>query len=194
MFLPPTSFLSVHSLQTLCLLPSDMAANFCVVQTFHHDVLDSAELQYFTRTPSHMVPSQDGWIIDLQRETEEKARQPEIKLGAIAQTHHTAKLCNTERSRTRNPKPTHGARDRPKQPQPRAGRDRASESGWQHACPGEGRRGQRPGWRQSRPGSQRRHSYMFHRWYRTTSTAERVHTRSAPMAIRRPLCLVFSKP
>jgi hypothetical protein len=31
----------------------------------------------------------------LQRETEEKARQPETKLGAIAQTHHTAKLCNT---------------------------------------------------------------------------------------------------
>jgi hypothetical protein len=90
--------------------------------------------------------------MDLQRETEEKARQPEIKLGAIAQTHHTAKLCNAKRSRTRNPKPTHGARDRPKQPQPRAGRDRASESGQQHAsrrtrptgtgtrCPGKGQR------------------------------------------------------
>jgi hypothetical protein len=30
--------------------------------------------------------------IDLQRETEEKARQPETKLGAIAQTPHTARL------------------------------------------------------------------------------------------------------
>jgi hypothetical protein len=28
---------------------------------------------------------------NLQRETEEKARQPETKLGAIAKTHHTAK-------------------------------------------------------------------------------------------------------
>jgi hypothetical protein len=63
--------------------------------------------------------------VDLQRDTEEKARQPEIKLGAIAQAHHTAKLCNAKRSRTRNPKPTHGAQGRPKQSQPRAGRDRA---------------------------------------------------------------------
>jgi hypothetical protein len=64
--------------------------------------------------------------IDLQRETEEKARQPETKLGAIAQTRHTARLCNAKRSRTRHPKPTHGARDRPKQPQPRTGQDRAT--------------------------------------------------------------------
>jgi DNA-nicking Smr family endonuclease len=61
--------------------------------------------------------------IDLHRETEEKARQPKIMLGAIARTRHTARLRNAKRSRTRNPKPTHGARDRPKQPQPRAGRD-----------------------------------------------------------------------
>jgi hypothetical protein len=31
--------------------------------------------------------------INLQRETEEKARQPETKLGAIAQTRHAARLC-----------------------------------------------------------------------------------------------------
>jgi hypothetical protein len=93
--------------------------------------------------------------IDLQRETEEKARQPETKLGkksAIAQTCHRARLRDAKRSRTRNPKPTHGARDRSKQPQPRAGRDRASEPGWRHAsrrtrptdtgtrCPGKGQR------------------------------------------------------
>jgi hypothetical protein len=52
-------------------------------------------------------------IVSLQRETEEKARQPETKLGAIAQTRHTARLCNAKRNRTRHPKPTHGARDRP---------------------------------------------------------------------------------
>jgi hypothetical protein len=71
--------------------------------------------------------------IDLQRETEEKARQPETKLSAIAQTRHTARLRDAKRSRTRNPKPTHGARDRPKQPQPRAGRARASEPGRRHS-------------------------------------------------------------
>jgi hypothetical protein len=54
--------------------------------------------------------------IDLQRETEEKARQPETKLSEIAQTRHIARLRDAKRSRTRNPKPTHGARDRPKQP------------------------------------------------------------------------------
>jgi hypothetical protein len=70
---------------------------------------------------------------ELQRETEEKACQPETKLGAIAQTRHTARLHNAKRSRTRHPKPTHGAQDRPKQPQPWAGRDRASESGQRHA-------------------------------------------------------------
>jgi hypothetical protein len=71
--------------------------------------------------------------IDLQRETEEKARQPETKLSAIAQTRHIAGLRDAKRSRTRNPKLTHGARDRPKQPQPRAVRDRASEPGRRHA-------------------------------------------------------------
>jgi hypothetical protein len=40
---------------------------------------------------------------DLQSETEEKARQPETKLGAIAQTRHTARLRNAKRSRTRHP-------------------------------------------------------------------------------------------
>jgi hypothetical protein len=74
-----------------------------------------------------------GSFIYLHRETEEKARQPEIKLSAIAQTRHIAGLRDAKRSRTRNPKPTHGARDRPKQPQPRAGRDRASEPGRRHA-------------------------------------------------------------
>jgi hypothetical protein len=55
------------------------------------------------------------------------------KALAIAQTRHIARLRNAKRSRTKHPKPTHGARDRPKQPQPRAGRDRASGSGQQHA-------------------------------------------------------------
>jgi hypothetical protein len=68
-------------------------------------------------------------IIDLHKETEEKARQPETKLSAIAQTRHIAKLRDAKRSSTRNPKPTHGARDRPKQSQLKAGRDRASEPG-----------------------------------------------------------------
>jgi hypothetical protein len=67
--------------------------------------------------------------IFLQRETEEKARQPETKLSAIAQTRHIARLRDAKRSRTRNPKPTHGARDRPTQSQPKAKRDRASEPG-----------------------------------------------------------------
>jgi hypothetical protein len=52
----------------------------------------------------------------LQRETGKKARQPETKLSAIAQTRHIARLRDAKRSRTRNPKSTHGARDRPKQP------------------------------------------------------------------------------
>jgi hypothetical protein len=60
-------------------------------------------------------------FINLQRETEEKTHQPETKLSAIAQTRHIARLRDAKRSRTRNPKPTHGAQDRPKQPQPRAG-------------------------------------------------------------------------
>jgi hypothetical protein len=34
--------------------------------------------------------------IDLHRETEEKARQPETKLDAIAQTHHIARLSNAK--------------------------------------------------------------------------------------------------
>jgi hypothetical protein len=54
---------------------------------------------------------QKGANIDLQRETEEKARQPEIKLGAIARTRHTARLRNARRSRTRNPPPTRRAQD-----------------------------------------------------------------------------------
>jgi hypothetical protein len=68
-------------------------------------------------------------FIVLQRDTEEKARQPETKLSAIAQTRHIARPRNAKRSRTKHPKPTHGVRDRPKQPQPRAGQDRASGSG-----------------------------------------------------------------
>jgi hypothetical protein len=90
--------------------------------------------------------------IDSPRETEKKARQPKIKLGAIARTRRTARLRNAKRSRTRNLKPTHRARDRPEQPQPRTGRDRASEPGRRHAsrrtrptdtgtrCPGKGQR------------------------------------------------------
>jgi hypothetical protein len=62
-----------------------------------------------------------------------KARQPETKLGVIAQTHHIARLRNSKRSRTKHPKPTHGARDRSKQPQPRSGRDHAAGSGQRHA-------------------------------------------------------------
>jgi hypothetical protein len=54
-------------------------------------------------------------IIGLQRETEEKAHQPEAKLGAIAQTRQTARPRNAKRSRTRHPNPRHGAQDRPKQ-------------------------------------------------------------------------------
>jgi hypothetical protein len=81
-----------------------------------------------------------------------RPRQPKKKPGAIARTRHTARLCNAKRSRTRNPKTTHRARDRPKQPQPRVGRDRASEPGRRQAsrrtrptdtgtrCPGKGQR------------------------------------------------------
>jgi hypothetical protein len=54
-------------------------------------------------------------MIYLQRETEEKARQPKTKLSAIAQTCHIARVRDAKRSRTTSPKPTHGARDRPKQ-------------------------------------------------------------------------------
>jgi hypothetical protein len=102
-----------------------------------------------TYAPDRHRDAHNIWI---HRETEEKARQPEIKLGAIAQTHHTAKPCNAKRSRTRNPKPTDGERDRPRQPQPRAGRDHASGSGQRRAsrrtpptdtgtrCPGKGQR------------------------------------------------------
>jgi hypothetical protein len=91
-------------------------------------------------------------MTDLHRDTEEKARQPETKLGAIAQTRLIARLRNAKRSQTKHPKPTHGTRDRPQQPQPRAGRDRAAGSGLQHAsrrtrptdtgtrCPDKGRR------------------------------------------------------
>jgi hypothetical protein len=88
----------------------------------------------------------------IHRETEEKACQPETTLGAIAQKRHIARLRNAKRSRIKHPKPTHGAQDRPKQPQPRAGLDRASGSGQRHAsrrtrptdtgtrCPGKGKR------------------------------------------------------
>jgi hypothetical protein len=79
------------------------------------------------------LPSVYSPNTDLQRETEEKARQPETKLSANAQTRHIAGLRDAKRSRTRSPKPSHGARDRPKQPQPRAGRGRASEPGRRHA-------------------------------------------------------------
>jgi hypothetical protein len=65
-------------------------------------------------------------IIFLQRETEEKARQPETKPSAIANTRHIARLRDAKRSRTRNPEPTHGARDRPKQSQRRAVHDHMS--------------------------------------------------------------------
>jgi hypothetical protein len=86
------------------------------------------------RPASRKQSGNKKWVyIVLQRETEEKARQPETKPSAIAQTRHTARLRDAKRSRTRNPKPTHGARDRPKQPQPRAGRARASEPGRRHS-------------------------------------------------------------
>jgi hypothetical protein len=51
--------------------------------------------------------------IDLQRQTEDKARQPETKLGATLQTRRKARLRNAKRSRTKHPKPIEGARDRP---------------------------------------------------------------------------------
>jgi hypothetical protein len=47
--------------------------------------------------------------IFLQRETEDKARQPETKLGAIAHTRHKARLSEDER-KTQKP---HGAQNRP---------------------------------------------------------------------------------
>jgi hypothetical protein len=65
----------------------------------------------------------------LLRETEEKARQPETKQGAIAHTWHKARLRNARRSRSSNPKPTNGAQNRPQPPQSRAGQDRTSGSG-----------------------------------------------------------------
>jgi hypothetical protein len=40
--------------------------------------------------------------IDVQRETEEKARQPETKPGAIAHTRHQARLRNAQRSKTKS--------------------------------------------------------------------------------------------
>jgi hypothetical protein len=43
--------------------------------------------------------------MDLHRETEEKARQLETKVGAIAQARHTARLRNAKRSRTKHPQP-----------------------------------------------------------------------------------------
>jgi hypothetical protein len=67
--------------------------------------------------------------IDLQRETEEKALQPETELGPIALTRHKARLRNAKRSRIKNPKPTHRALRRPKSFQSRAGQGRPSRSG-----------------------------------------------------------------
>jgi hypothetical protein len=51
--------------------------------------------------------------IDLQRETEEKARQPETKIGATSHTWNKAMPPNAERSRTKNQKLRHGAQSRP---------------------------------------------------------------------------------
>jgi hypothetical protein len=51
--------------------------------------------------------------MSLQRTTEEKARQPETKLGASRGTQHKARLRNAKRSRIENPKPTHGVQNRP---------------------------------------------------------------------------------
>jgi hypothetical protein len=44
-----------------------------------------------------------GYKTFLRRETEEKAHQPETKLGAIAHTRHKARLRNGKRSQTKNP-------------------------------------------------------------------------------------------
>jgi hypothetical protein len=46
-----------------------------------------------------------GISIDLQRETEEKARQPETKLGAIAQTRHTARHATQSEDKPDTPNP-----------------------------------------------------------------------------------------
>jgi hypothetical protein len=46
--------------------------------------------------------------IDLQRETEEKARQPETKLSAIAQTRHIARLWTQSEAEPETPKPHTG--------------------------------------------------------------------------------------
>jgi hypothetical protein len=100
----------------------------------------------------HLHVNSTWYTIQLQREAEEKARQPETKPGAIAQTRHMARLRNAKRSRIKHPKRTHWARDRPKQARPRAGRGRALGSGQRHAtrharptdtrmrCPGKGQR------------------------------------------------------
>jgi hypothetical protein len=74
------------------------------------------------------------WHVERQKAFIASHREMEEKEKRKAQTRHTARLCNAKRSRTRNPRPTHGARDRPKQPQPGAGRDRASEPGRRHAA------------------------------------------------------------
>jgi hypothetical protein len=51
--------------------------------------LDSKEAYWFSKLPDLKDRLH---YIDLQRETEEKARQPEAKLSAIAQTRHIAGL------------------------------------------------------------------------------------------------------
>jgi hypothetical protein len=66
--------------------------------------------------------------IQIQRATEEKTCQPEANLGATSHTRHKARQRNAKRSRTQNPKPTHGAHNRP-QPPPRARQACASGSG-----------------------------------------------------------------
>jgi hypothetical protein len=68
------------------------------------------------RQPLHMTSTIMGVQTQLllsHRETEEKARQQETKLGASAQTRHMARLRNAKRSHTKHPKPIHGARARP---------------------------------------------------------------------------------
>jgi hypothetical protein len=78
--------------------------------------------------------------IDLQRETDEKARQLETKRGANARTRHETRLRNAKRSRTKIPKPTPGAKGRPKSPQSKAGQGHQQRS---HGQPSERERMER---------------------------------------------------
>jgi hypothetical protein len=56
--------------------------------------------------PCHPSDSNKDRLVDsfklLKGEMEEKARQPETKLGAIAHTRHKASLHDAERRRTKN--------------------------------------------------------------------------------------------